>query len=62
MSEAIPVEKKLLLSINEACALSGLKRTMLYKLIASGQIRSKPIGRRRMIPRAELERFCLLKK
>jgi excisionase family DNA binding protein len=64
MREAVPIEKKLLLSIAEACALSGLGRTTLYELISSGQLKSKTIIKankkrgRRMIPRAALESFC----
>ncbi len=58
MRETVPVEKKLLLSIAEAVALSGIGRSSLYLLIQSGAIPTKPVGRRRMIPRAALESFC----
>jgi excisionase family DNA binding protein len=55
---------KLLLSIPEACALSGLGRTRLYELISTGELKSKQIIKdkkkrgRRLIPRAALEKFC----
>jgi len=55
---------KLLLSIREAVAYSGIKRTMLYQLIATGQLKSKQVGpegskrKRRMIRRVDLEAFC----
>lgn len=64
MAELVPIEKKLLLSIAEAIALSGLGRTRLYELIATGELKSKSIIKkdkkrgRRMIPRAALEAFC----
>ncbi len=49
---------KLLLSIPEAAALLGVSRSTLYVLIASGAIRTKLVGRRRLIPRSALEAFC----
>ncbi len=64
MPESVPIDKKLLLSIAEACALSGLGRTTLYELIAAGELKSKTFIKkdkkrgRRMIPRAALESFC----
>ncbi len=50
--------EKLLLSIPEAAALLGVSRSTLYLLIASGAIRTKLLGRRRLIPRAALEAYC----
>jgi excisionase family DNA binding protein len=43
-------------TVEEAVKLSGIGRTTLYALIGSGQITSAKIGKRRLIPRAELKR------
>lgn len=39
----------------EAARLAGVGRTMLYQAIASGDLRSLKIGRRRLIKLSELE-------
>ena len=46
-----------LLSVKMACQILGLSRTSLYALMASGQIRSVTVGRRRFIPREAIEEF-----
>jgi excisionase family DNA binding protein len=38
-------------SINDAAVRLGLSRTTLYELMASGQLRSIKVGKRRLIPR-----------
>ncbi len=38
-------------SVNDAAVRLGLSRTTLYELMASGQLRSVKIGKRRLIPR-----------
>jgi excisionase family DNA binding protein len=43
-------------TIPEAVKLTGVGRTSLYLMIASGKIASVKIGKRRLIPRAELRR------
>jgi excisionase family DNA binding protein len=49
---------KLALSIEQACQASDLGKTTLYQLLASGQLRSRKIGRRRLILFSDL-RECL---
>jgi excisionase family DNA binding protein len=46
-----------LLSIKQACRILGLSRTSLYALMASGQLRSVTVGRRRFVPREAIEEF-----
>jgi excisionase family DNA binding protein len=46
-----------LLDIAEAARRLGLSRTTLYTLIGRGELKSRTIGRRRMIPRAAIESF-----
>ncbi len=47
----------LLVDVNTACSLLGIKRTMLFGLIASGRLRSCKVGRLRKIAQADLEAF-----
>jgi excisionase family DNA binding protein len=47
----------LLLDIEPAAAMVGVGRSTFYKLMDSGEIRTVRIGRRRLIERAELDRF-----
>jgi excisionase family DNA binding protein len=54
---ALPVPR-LAYSIAESEALSGLSRSSLYRLIAAGQLKTVQRGRRRLVPRDELERLC----
>ena len=46
-----------LLSVNEACATLGLGRTSVYAAMASGQLRSVTVGRRRLVPDDAIEQF-----
>jgi excisionase family DNA binding protein len=43
--------------VPEACRFTGLGRTFLYQLMDSGKLRYAKVGRRRLIPRAELVRL-----
>lgn len=43
-------------TVAEAVAFSGIRRTELYRLMGSGEIRFSQHGRRRLIPVAELRR------
>jgi excisionase family DNA binding protein len=47
----------ILLSEEETADLLGLGRTHTYELVMSGKIASVKIGRRRLVIRAELQRF-----
>jgi excisionase family DNA binding protein len=40
-----------------ACAFTGLGRTFLYGLMDSGRLPFVKLGKRRLIPRAELRRL-----
>ena len=56
-SETGAAEAPRLLSIKYACHILGLSRTTLYALMASGQLRSVTVGRRRFVPRDAIEEF-----
>ena len=49
--------QRMLLSEVEAREFLGIGRTFLWRLLASGDITSIKLGRRRLFPRAELEKF-----
>lgn len=51
------MSEKLLLDIADAMEQTGLGRSKLYELIATGQLGSVKVGSRRLIPAAELQRF-----
>lgn len=48
---------QLLLPVADAGRLLGIGRTKTYELIDSGDLRTVTIGRRRLVPAAELESF-----
>lgn len=47
----------LLVSLDEAASELGVGQTTLFKLLSSGELKGVKIGRRRLIPRAELEAY-----
>ena len=49
---------RLAYSLAESEALSGLSRSSLYRLIDAGTLKTVQHGRRRLVPREELERLC----
>jgi excisionase family DNA binding protein len=49
------VPKPLSVTVDDACQLSGLGRTLLYDLIREGRLQSATIGRRRLVIFASLE-------
>jgi excisionase family DNA binding protein len=53
----VPTEAKLLLTLAEAQALTGLSRGVLRAAIDTGDLKSKLIGRGWKIKRADLEKF-----
>jgi excisionase family DNA binding protein len=57
MSEGSVLSTKVLFSRKEFSLLTGLSLRTTAQLLASGQLRSIHVGRRRLIPRAELNRF-----
>lgn len=50
------MEKKLL-TVAEAAMMLGLGRSVTYKLVMSGSIRSFKIGRSRRIPQSAIDAF-----
>ena len=49
--------ERLALGIQEAAEAVGLGRSTLFKLLAAGELKAVKIGRRRLILKAELDRF-----
>lgn len=49
----------LAVSIKDACALSGLSRASLYRVIAAGGLRPRKLGARTIIIVEELRQFLL---
>lgn len=52
-----PEMSKKLLNVNEAAAVLGLGRSLVYTLIANGEITSIKIGRARRIPLSAIDAF-----
>lgn len=48
----------LLLSVDDACAMIGVGRSLLYRLGRQGEIAMTTIGRRRVVSVASLRRFA----
>jgi excisionase family DNA binding protein len=57
MPHVVLPSSKHLYSLKEFCLLTDLSLRTINKLIANGEIRSIRVGRRRLIPRGELQRF-----
>ena len=49
--------QRVLVDVNEACGLLGVRRTFLFGLLARGEIRSVKVGRLRKIARADLDAY-----
>ena len=45
------------LSISEACAAAGIGRTKLYEAIADARLKTRRLGRRRLVLRRDLLEF-----
>jgi len=54
----LPIPPKLLFDRTEFAALTGLSLRTVANLIADGTLRVKHVGRRTLILRSELLRFC----
>lgn len=52
-----PPSEKLAYTVEEAAALLGLSRTSAYLACQRGDLPSRLIGRRRVVPKAALERL-----
>jgi excisionase family DNA binding protein len=55
---AIPNTPALLHQVPEACRMLGIGRSTLYELMSAGRLKSVTIGRRRLVPASEIERFA----
>ena len=54
-----PAVKKALLTVEDFAEAVSLGRTTCFALIASGEVRSVLVGKRRLIPATEPEAFAL---
>lgn len=52
------LSNKVLLSLPEFSVLTSISLRTAAKLVASGELRSIRVGRRRLVPYSELERFA----
>lgn len=52
------MQPPLMFQVSEACKRLGIGRTLLYELLRDGQLIGVRIGRRTVIPAAELDRFA----
>jgi len=59
LSTNAPAPNRIALSIEEAAEMLGVGRTTVYQLVASGQLPSFHLGRRRLVSVAALESWVL---
>ena len=57
MKTQVSLNKKLALSIAEACAMSGVQKDSLYREINAGRLKTAKIKGRRLIRRQALEQW-----
>lgn len=57
ISDSASGEHPILLNAEQVAALMGIHRATVYELIASGELISIKIGRRRLISRGAIEQF-----
>jgi excisionase family DNA binding protein len=55
--EEVIAEDRLLLRIEEAANRLGIGRSLMYRLVLSGQVQSVPLGRLRRIPSEALREY-----
>jgi hypothetical protein len=46
---AVPFRERIACSVDEACTAGGFGRTTAYELIASGKLKTKKLGKRRLV-------------
>jgi hypothetical protein len=51
------VNKPITISVNEFCRISSLGRTSAFAVLASGAVRSRLVGRRRLVDMASAEAY-----
>jgi excisionase family DNA binding protein len=57
MSETLHIGPPVTISVEEAAMLLGIGRTVTYRLVLGGELRSVKIGRRRLVVRASVEEY-----
>ena len=57
MKQNINLNQKLEVSVDEACALAGVRRDLLYREINEGRLKTAKIKGRRLIRRQALEQW-----
>ena len=57
MSETIHMGPPVAISVEDAAMLLGIGRTVTYRLVLSGELRSVKIGRRRLVVRTSVEEY-----
>ena len=56
-ADRIAKSDPLLLSVDEAARLLGIGRTVVYRLLSQGDLRSVKVGGRRLVPRSAVDAF-----
>jgi excisionase family DNA binding protein len=56
-AEKLPLTEKLVLTIPEACELSGVCRSNIYVAISSGELRARKRGRSTLVLRTDLNNW-----
>jgi excisionase family DNA binding protein len=56
-TKALAGDMRLLYSVEEAAQLLGIGRTFMFELVATGQVDSLKIGKRRKVPRQALHEY-----
>jgi excisionase family DNA binding protein len=51
------LEQEVVLSVQQACRVIGIGKTLAYELIGTGRLRCVRAGRRVLIPTDEVKRF-----
>ena len=54
--------ERLAYPVNEACHALGIKRTSLYELAKSGELKLIKIAGRTLVPRSEIERLTSVER
>ena len=54
------VQEPLAYNVRKARELAGIGRTKFYALIRSGELRTRRVGSRHLVPAEELKRFLAL--
>jgi hypothetical protein len=58
MRVRVPFRERIWCSVEDACDVSGLRRTKIFEMIAAGELTSRREGRRRLVSVASiLDRF-----